>query len=311
MAKRLKVIDVSEFNGVINWKNVAKSCDGAIIRVGYRGYSAGTLKEDERARVNLKEASEAGVPLGAYFYTQAITEAEAREEAKFTINMIKGYKVVLPVFIDSEDATADQHGRADNGKLSRTARTNILKAFCEEIQKEGYAAGVYSGEWWFNSLLNGSKLQSFYLWIAKYSSEEPQVGITWDAWQYASTAIIDGVAGYCDVSEFYNITFAEEKPKTKKKSNEKIAEEVIAGKWGNGQTRKERLEKAGYNYNEIQKLVNEKLQSKTTKKYYTIKAGDTLSSIAKKYNTTVDKLVKLNKITDPNVIYTGDKIRVK
>ena len=310
MAKKLKIIDVSEFNGVINWKNVAKSCDGAIIRVGYRGYSAGTLKEDERARVNLKEASEAGVPIGVYFYTQAISEAEAREEAKFTINMIKGYKMALPVFIDSEDATADQRGRADNGKLSKSARTSILKAFCNEVQKEGYAGGVYAGEWWTNTLLNARELANFYLWIAKYSSEEPHLTVSWDAWQYASTGIIDGVAGYCDISEFYNITLTASKETKKKKSNSKIADEVIAGKWGNGSKRKKALEKAGYDYEAIQKLVNEKLKAKE-KVYYTVKAGDTLSAIAESYNTTVSKLVKLNDIENPNVIYVGDKIRVK
>lgn len=310
MAKKLKIIDVSEFNGVINWKNVAKSCDGAIIRVGYRGYSAGTLKEDERARVNLKEASEAGVPIGVYFYTQAISEAEAREEAKFTINMIKGYKMALPVFIDSEDATSDQRGRADNGKLSKSARTSILKAFCTEVQKEGYAGGVYAGEWWTNTLLNARELANFYLWIAKYSSEEPHLTVSWDAWQYASTGIIDGVAGYCDISEFYNITLTASKETKKKKSNSKIAEEVIAGKWGNGSKRKKALEKAGYDYEAIQKLVNEKLKAKE-KVYYTVKAGDTLSAIAESYNTTVSKLVKLNDIENPNVIYVGDKIRVK
>lgn len=314
MAK-YKIIDVSEFNGVINWKNVAKSCDGAIIRVGYRGYSAGTLKEDERARINLKEASEAGVPIGVYFFTQAITEAEAREEAKFTINMIKGYKIALPVFIDSEDATDDYRGRADHNKLSRADRTAIIKAFCEEVQKEGYAGGVYAGEWWLNTFLYADKLTNFYLWVAKYSSIEPNINsntITWDAWQYASTAIIDGVAGYCDVSEFYNISISKPKAK-KKKSYEKVAEEVIAGKWGNGTKRKKALEAAGYDYYKVQDLVNAKLKANTEdkKKYYTIKAGDTLSSIANKYSTTVDKLVKLNNIENANKIYAGDKIRVK
>jgi LysM repeat protein len=95
----------------------------------------------------------------------------------------------------------------------------------------------------------------------------------------------------------------------KKKSNEEIADEVIAGKWGSGDERKKRLTAAGYNYNEIQKLVNEKL--KPTTKYYTVTKGDTLSSIAKKHNTTVAKLLELNNIADPNKIYAGQKIRVK
>lgn len=302
--KILKVIDVSEFNGAIAWQNVAKACDGAIIRAGYRGYGSGTLVTDEKFKSNIKAAKAAGIPIGVYFYTQAISEIEARDEARYTMELVKGYKLTLPIFIDSEDGN-NGAGRADSGKLSRAKRTAILKAFCEEIQKEGYAAGVYASEWWLNNLLDISKLKNFYLWVAKYSTYEPNVA--WDAWQYTSAGRIDGVTGGVDISDFKNISIT----KPTKKSADEIANEVIAGKWGNGQLRKEKLEAAGYDYNEIQSKVNEKLNKKTTKKYYTVKAGDTLTDIAKKYNTTVDKLVKLNNINNANLIYAGQKLRVK
>lgn len=306
--KILKVIDVSEFNGAIAWQNVAKACDGAIIRAGYRGYGSGTLVTDENFKSNIKAAKAAGIPIGVYFYTQAISEIEARDEARYTMELVKGYKLTLPIFIDSEDGN-NGAGRADSGKLSRAKRTAIIKAFCEEIQKEGYAAGVYSGEWWLNNLLDISKLKNFYLWVAKYSTYEPNVA--WDAWQYTSAGRIDGVTGGVDISDFKNISITKPTTKPTKKSADEIANEVIAGKWGNGQLRKEKLEAAGYNYNEIQSKVNEKLNKKTTKKYYTVKAGDTLTDIAKKYNTTVDKLVKLNNINNANLIYAGQKLRVK
>lgn len=306
--KILKVIDVSEFNGAIAWQNVAKACDGAIIRAGYRGYGSGTLVTDEKFKSNIKAASAAGIPIGVYFYTQAISEIEARDEARYTMELVKGYKLTLPIFIDSEDGNKGA-GRADSGKLSRAKRTAIIKAFCEEIQKGGYAAGVYAGEWWLNNLLDISKLKNFYLWVAKYSTYEPNVA--WDAWQYTSAGRIDGVTGGVDISDFKNISITKPTTKPTKKSADEIANEVIAGKWGNGQLRKEKLEAAGYNYNEIQSKVNEKLNKKTTKKYYTVKAGDTLTDIAKKYNTTVDKLVKLNNIKNANLIYAGQKLRVK
>ena len=306
--KILKVIDVSEFNGAIAWQNVAKACDGAIIRAGYRGYGSGTLVTDEKFKSNIKAASAAGLPIGVYFVTQAISEAEAREEARYTMELVKGYKLILPIFIDSEDAN-NGAGRADSGKLSRAKRTAILKAFCEEIQKEGYAAGIYASEWWLENLVDLSKLKSFYLWVAKYSTYEPT--IAWDAWQYTSSGRVDGVIGNVDLSDFKDISITKPTTKPTKKSADEIANEVIAGKWGNGQLRKEKLEAAGYNYNEIQSKVNEKLNKKTTKKYYTVKAGDTLTDIAKKYNTTVDKLVKLNNIKNANLIYTGQKLRVK
>ena len=304
----MRVIDVSEFNGAISWHKVVNSCDGAIIRAGYRGYGQGTLVTDKKFKANIAAASAAGVNIGVYFVTQAISEVEARLEARYTIGLIKGYKLTLPIFIDSEDANKGA-GRADSGKLSRNKRTAILKAFCEEIQKEGYAAGIYASEYWLNNLCDISKLKNFYLWVAKYSTKEPT--IEWDAWQYTSVGRINGVIGNVDISDFKSISITKPTTKPTKKSAEEIADEVIAGKWGNGADRKAKLEAAGYNYKEIQTKVNEKLNNNSGKKYYTVKAGDTLSAIAKKYNTTVDKLVKLNNIKNANKIYAGQKLRVK
>lgn len=303
----MRVIDVSEFNGAISWHKVVNSCDSAILRAGYRGYGQGTLVTDKKFKANIEAATKAGVNLGVYFVTQAISEVEARLEARYTLGLVKGYKLTLPIFIDSEDANKGA-GRADSGKLSRNKRTAILKAFCEEIQKEGYAAGIYASEYWLNNLCDISKLKNFYLWVAKYSTKEPT--IEWDAWQYTSAGRIDGVIGNVDISDFKNISINKPTTKPTKKTKEEIADEVIAGKWGNGADRKAKLEAAGYNYKEIQTKVNEKLNN-SGKKYYTVKAGDTLSAIAKKYNTTVDKLVKLNNIKNANKIYAGQKLRVK
>ena len=106
--------------------------------------------------------------------------------------------------------------------------------------------------------------------------------------------------------------YKEEAPKGDKKSIDEVAQDVIAGKYGNYPERKEKLEAEGYNYSEVQGKVNEILKGETDKEeYYTIKKGDTLSEIAKEFGTTVDALVKLNNIKDPDKIYAGDKIRVK
>lgn len=308
----MKIIDVSEFNGAIAWHKVVNNCDGAIIRAGYRGYGSGTLVTDKKLKTNLEAAKAAGVPIGVYFVTQAISEAEARLEARYTMALIKGYKLTLPIFIDSEDGGAGA-GRADHGKLSREKRTAILKAFCEEIQSEGYATGIYASEYWLKSLVNLDKLKKYYLWVAKYSTNKPS--IAFNAWQYTSKGRIDGVIGNVDISDFYDISISTptEKPTEKptKKTDEEIADEVIAGKWGNGTKRKKALEAAGYNFYKIQDLVNAKLNKGDTKTYYTVKSGDTLSSIAAKYDTTVDKLVKLNNIKNANLIYAGQMLRVK
>lgn len=250
----MKVIDVSQYNGVINWKKVAKHCDGVIIRAGYRGYGSASLVKDQRLGYNLTNASLNRIPLGVYFVTQAITEKEAKEEAKYTVDIVKKYKLAYPIFIDSENANNGK-GRADAGKLTKSKRTAILKAFCDEVKKLGYDGGIYASQSWFIDYTNLKELSKYFIWCAKYSSTAPS--IKYDAWQYMSKGKIDGITGNVDVSNFYKKS---KKTEAKKKSNETIAREVIAGKWGNGEERKNKLKKAGYDYKTIQKLVNKLLK---------------------------------------------------
>lgn len=298
----MKIIDVSHYNGSINWAKVAKSCDGVIIRAGYRGYGSGELVTDSKFKENIKGATKAGLKVGVYFVTQAITEQEAKSEAKYTLELVKSYKLDLPIFIDSENGNNQGTGRADRGKLNRSKRSVILKAFCLEIVNSGFKAGVYASQAWFIDDLDLATLKQFYIWVAKYSDTAPN--IYFNAWQYTSTSKIDGITGNVDVSYFKNEA-------TKKKTNAQIAKEVLAGKWGTGSDRKKRLKNAGYDYNAIQKIVNKALSSKTTVQlYYTVKYGDNLTNIAKKYNTTVEVLKKLNDIRDINKIYVGQKIKL-
>lgn len=301
----MKIIDVSHYNGGINWAKVAKECDGAIIRAGYRGYGTGELVTDTKFVSNIKYAIKAGLKVGVYFVTQAITEAEARAEAKYTINLIKDYNIDLPIFIDTENGDPKGSGRADHGKLTRDKRTKIIKAFCTEIEKKNYKAGVYASQSWFIDDLDLSILKSFYIWVAKYSTQAPT--IFYNAWQYTSSGSIAGISGRVDISDFKKIKTSEKA--ADKKTNAEIVEEVLAGKWGNGVERKERLTEAGYNYKTIQELVTAKV--KNIAEYYIVKKGDTLTKIAKKYKTTVKELAKLNKLKNPNIIEIGQKLRVK
>lgn len=299
----MKVIDVSQYNGSISWAKVARSCDGAIIRVGYRGYGKGALVTDKSFKNNIAGATAAGVPIGVYFVTQAINEDEAREEARYTMALIKGYKLLYPVFADSENG-ANGKGRADRGKLTKAKRTAILAAFCDEVEKAGYKAGIYASQSWFINDLNREGLEKYYLWVAKYSSVKPS--IKYNAWQYTSKGAVDGVTGNVDISDFLTAAGA-------KKSNEEIAIEVISGKWGNGEDRKARLTAAGYDYKAVQEIINARLKvlEDNSAAYHMVKRGDTLSRIAAKYNTTVNVLKALNNLTDPNRIYAGQKIRIK
>lgn len=301
-----KVIDLSEFNGATNFLLIAKNTDGAILRLGYRGYGSGTLRSDKKFNTYLKAAKETRLPIGVYFVTQAIDEKEAKQEARYVLDILDGLKLQYPIYIDSENAN-NGAGRADSGKLSKEKRTSILLAFCNAIENAGYKAGIYASESWFkDNLYLGNIPPSINLWVAKYSNNEPS--ITWDAWQYTDKGKITGVTGNVDVSKFKdNVSNNKD---VKKKTDEEIAEEVLAGKWGNGEERRKKILLAGYNYKRVQEIVNAKIKVNKIK-YYTVKAGDTLSKIAKEHDTTVEQLKKLNNIKNVNKIYAGQKLRVK
>ena len=279
-----KIIDLSEFNGATNFLLIAKNTDGAILRLGYRGYGSGTLRSDKKFNTYLKAAKETRLPIGVYFVTQAIDEKEAKQEARYVLDILDGLKLQYPIYIDSENAN-NGAGRADSGKLSKEKRTSILLAFCNAIENAGYIAGIYASESWFkDNLYLGDIPPSINLWVAKYSNNEPS--ITWDAWQYTDKGKVTGVTGNVDVSKFnYNIPDIKD-GNIKKKTDEEIAEEVLAGKWGNGEERRKKILLAGYNYKRVQEIVNAKIKVNNIK-YYTVKAGDTLSKIAKEHDTTV------------------------
>lgn len=313
----MRVIDISQFNGAVDFSKL-RDIDGVIIRCGYRGYGkSAKLVEDKKLGENLNGAFEAGLKMGVYFVTQAIDEKEARTEAHFVLDLIKPIPLDLGIYIDSENCNNGK-GRADYGKLTKAQRTAIINAFCETIEVYGYMAGVYASQSWFTSCFNIYDLKNYRKWVAKYSDYAPS--IEWDGWQFTSNGLLEGIGGHVDISTFKEEQTTDETTenaslegqtisKTTRKTNEEIANEVINGLWGNGYDRKKNLEAAGYDYTEIQRLVNELVKPKA--EYYTVKRGDTLSGIAKKYNTTVAYLQNVNGIKNPNKIYIGQKIKVK
>ena len=156
-------IDVSKYQGNIDWGAVAASgINFAIIRVGYRGSSSGALVQDPYFKKNISGATKAGIKVGLYFFTQAVNEAEAVEEASMAMSLASGYKVTYPIFIDTESAS---NGRA-NG-LSKSARTAVVKAFCQTIRNGGYKAGVYASKSWYANQLNASALNGYCIWVAQ------------------------------------------------------------------------------------------------------------------------------------------------
>lgn len=191
-------IDVSKYQGDIDWGAVAASgINFAIIRVGYRGSSTGVLVEDPYFKKNIAGATKAGVKVGVYFFTQAITEAEAVEEASMAMSLVSGYRLTYPIFIDTESAS---NGRA-NG-LSTSSRTAIVKAFCQTVQNGGYKAGVYASKSWFNNQLTASSLGNYCIWVAQYNASCTYSGKK-DMWQYSSTGSVSGIKGNVDMNISY------------------------------------------------------------------------------------------------------------
>lgn len=198
------IIDLSKYNTVTDWSQVAKYVSGVIVRVGYRGYVNGKVTEDLKARLHCSAVKNCGLPLGLYFMSQAITEKEAIEEADFAIAFAKEYGIMLPIFIDSEDGDGtDRVVRADG--LSKDARTKITIAFCERVKSAGFEPGVYASTSWFVNRLDANQLLKYKLWVAQYASS-CTAKFRVDGWQYTSSGSVPGIAGRVDMTHPYNFT---------------------------------------------------------------------------------------------------------
>jgi uncharacterized protein YjdB len=198
------VIDISYYQSISNYTTLANAVDGVILRCGYRGYgSSGTLVKDSALETHYN-GLKGKTKLGYYWFSQAISDAEARAEADYVIDtLLSGKQNDMPIYFDSEIAdTSGYNGRAD--KLSKAARTQYCKTWIQRIQARGYRAGVYASESWFNSNLNYSELLATgaSIWIAKYSNSAPSQS-TYDAWQWTSSATVPGLSPRFDKSTFY------------------------------------------------------------------------------------------------------------
>lgn len=192
-------IDVSKWNGSIDWDKVKNAgVEFAIIRAGYRGSVTGALVEDPYFAANMKGAAASGVQTGVYFFTQAVNEVEAVEEASAVLQLIREYQLDYPVFIDTEGAGGS--GRADG--LDADARTKICEAFCRTIVNAGYEAGVYASRNWYNENLYVDQLGHYRIWLAEYRSRPLYQGY-YDMWQYTSKGSIDGIDGNVDMNIRY------------------------------------------------------------------------------------------------------------
>ena len=305
-------VDISVWQKRINFETLkSEGVEFVIARAMY-----GNAKDTE-FESNYFKAQSSKMAFGCYQWGRASNPAQAREEAQILYEeCLKGKKFEYPIYYDVEDSIMM--------KLGVQELTEVIKAWAEYLEDRGYFVGVYMNQSAFNNEVNGEELKKLYSqWRAYWTTENNKPEC--DLWQFGGeTNLIRSnvIAGYiCDQDyayiDFENIIrqkglngYGAELTRKVLKTNEEIAEEVRAGKWGNGEARRQALLLEGYNFFAIQKIVT-KLVNENKDQYYTIQKGDTLSEIAKKFNTTTSQLSNWNNIKNINIIIAGKTIRVK
>ncbi|MBQ9658343.1 MAG: LysM peptidoglycan-binding domain-containing protein [Clostridia bacterium] len=295
-------IDVSKHQSKIDWEKAKDKIEFAIIKLG-NIFQNDTNNVDEQFERNYSECKRLGIPVGVYVYNYAKTTDKVQAGANFVVEKLKGKTLELPVYIDMEDSRI--------APLGKERLTQICIEFNTIIEKAGYWAGVYANRNWYDNYLNKEEIKKRYTtWIATYTSGTDKYKGEYDIWQNSSTGKIDGINGNVDTNYMHRDLISEIKGNTTQttKSIVDLANEVIAGKYGDGEERKKAL---GSLYDEVQAKVNEiKKVKKEVGRTYTVKKGDTLSAIAKKYNTTSQAIAQKNNISNINKIYVGQVLKI-
>ena len=264
----LKGIDVSTYQGNVDWAKVKPNIDFAIIRCGFG--SDYKTQDDNQFERNVTECEKLNIPFGVYLYSYATTEAMVDSEVAHALRLIGKHKPFC-VYIDMEDKSI-----AGLGKASLTA---AAKRFCEAVKAKGFKVGVYANQNWFRNYLDVKALSEagYSIWCAKYADEEPIISAKFDVWQYTSSGSVDGISGRVDMNKMYNDIRGI-------KTVDELAKEVWQGKWGNGEERKKKLTAAGYDYAAVQKRVEETAPKKEAPKKIAEGSTVRVKKGAKDYN---------------------------
>lgn len=251
-----KGIDVSSWQEDIDFKKVKKSgVKFVIIRAGF-----GTRTEpDKYFERNYKGARDAGLHVGAYWYSYAESGAQALEEARACLRVIAGKKFDFPIFYDIEEQSQFVRGI--------DFCSNLVRTFCNELEENDYFAGLYTSRYPLQHYIYRDASSRYAVWVAEYNPTLNYRG-NYGMWQYSSTGKVDGIDGNVDLDYCYvdypKIIksaglngYADDAPAPPAlKPIEEIALEVIRGDWGNGDERYDRLTAAGYDYYEVMREVN-------------------------------------------------------
>lgn len=188
-------IDVSANQGVIDWNAVAgDGIEFAMIRVAYRGTTEGGLYEDEYAQQNIASATNAGLKIGAYVFSQATNATEAREEAQMAIDALDGYRIDYPVVFDLELV----EGTGRTASLTRDELTEIAQSFCETVSAAGYTPMLYGNTIDLHRI-DPSLRARYPIWFAQYN-EQPEARFDFGIWQYSHTGSVSGIATPVDMN---------------------------------------------------------------------------------------------------------------
>lgn len=189
--------DISKYQGKVDFYQLKEAgIDFVMLRVGARGYGSGQIIMDEYFATNIQKAAEAGLDIGVYFFSQAITEAEAIEEANLVIQNLEGYKIQYPVAFDMEYVENDT-ARVET--LTRADKTTVTKAFLDTVQAAGYRPMIYGNKEWLLKRIDLAKLTAYDIWLSQ-QKDIPDYPYKFAMWQYTTSAEINGISGYTDLN---------------------------------------------------------------------------------------------------------------
>lgn len=189
----LKGIDVSVWNGNIDWDAVKGNIDFAILRAGFGGNYE--KQDDKTFKQNADACTRLGIPFGVYLFSYANSDAKAKLEAQHVLRLVKGYNLSYPIYYDLEDANT-------TGRCSNEAILGFSKTFANEVQAAGYEVGFYANKYWWTTKLTDSYYNGFSRWVAQYASACTYSG-SYDIWQYTSKGSVNGIRGNVDMNVCY------------------------------------------------------------------------------------------------------------
>lgn len=193
---KYKGIDVSKWQGDINYKKTSNEVDFVIIRIGYGMYES---QKDSKFEDNYEGFRNCNIPIGVYHYSYATSVSEAKREASVVLKWLNNRKLNLPIYFDIEDKSQIN--------LGKNTLTKMCEAFCFEIEKAGYWAGVYANKYFFTTYLDYKKLEEKYtIWVAQYNNSNTYSG-KYDMWQYTSSGKVSGINGNVDMNYLYRNIF--------------------------------------------------------------------------------------------------------